>query len=176
MGLKLRLLRLYARAMRGLRPADRIWLYTGSPDSADNAFRQFRHDLEQKDGMARYYICENPDKLEASTDERRRVVAFGSWKHKLLYLRCGKILTSFCRFSAIHPFGRETARALPTRFEVICLRHEQTEEPRQREGFPCDRMVISTELERLDLVTNYGFGVKELIEAADHKALRDALV
>jgi len=168
MGLKLKLLRLYTRAMRRLRPGERIWLYTDRLDSIDNAFYQFRHDLEQKDGMARYYACENPDQLkEASEEERKRVIAFGSRKHKLLFLRCEKILSSFSQFSIIHPFSKPAVKALGDAFEVIYLQHgvlhAKLEFLYHRKNIPCDRVVISTDFERLNMVANYGFGVKELI-------------
>jgi len=168
MGFKLKLLRLYVRAMRALRPGERIWLYTDRLDSTDNAFWQFRHDLEQRDSVARYYVCEAPDKLEgASKEERKSAIAFGSRKHKLLYLRCEKIITSFSQYSIIHPFSREAVKTLPTRFEVIYLQHgvlhAKLEFLYHKKNIPCDRMVISTDFERLNMVANYGFDVKELI-------------
>ena len=167
--LKLKLLQLYARAMRRLRPGERIWLYTDRLDSTDNAFWQFRHDLEQSDGAARFYVCESPDKLDgASKEERKHSIAFGSWRHKLLYLRANKIITSFSQFSIIHPFSREAVKVLPTRFEVIYLQHgvlhAKLEFLYHKKNIPCDRMVISTDFERLNMVENYGFDVKELIE------------
>ena len=171
MGLKLKLLRLYARAMRKLRPGEKIWLYIDRLDSTDNAFWQFQHDLEQRDGVARYYICEGPDKLAGATGEqRKRALSFGSRKHKLLYLRASKIITAFSQYSLIHPFSREAVKALggSAQFEVIYLQHgvlhAKLEFLYHKKNIPCDRMVISTDFERLNMVTNYGFDVKDLIE------------
>ena len=171
MGLKLKLLRLYARVMRKLRPGEKIWLYIDRLDSTDNAFYQFQHDLEQRDGVARYYICESPDKLAGATGEqRRRALAFGSRRHKLLYLRASKIITAFSQYSLIHPFSREAVKALggSAHFEVIYLQHgvlhAKLEFLYHKKNIPCDRMVISTDFERLNMVANYGFDVKELIE------------
>ncbi|MCL2494577.1 MAG: CDP-glycerol glycerophosphotransferase family protein [Oscillospiraceae bacterium] len=167
--LKIILLALYARLMRRLRPGERVWLYTDRLDSVDNAFWQFQHDLAQRDGVRRFYVCEKPDKLDAPEKERKHAIAFGSWKHRLLYLRCEKILTSFSQYSIIHPFGKPTVKALGDvlRFEVIYLQHgvlhARLEALYHKKNIPCDRMVISTDFERLNMVSNYGFGVGELI-------------
>ena len=168
MGIKLKLLCLYTRVMRKLQLGKKIWLYTDRLDSTDNAFSQFQHDLERKDGIARYYVCEDPGKLKQATKvQRRRAVVFGSRRHKLLYLRCRKIITSFSQFTIIHPFSREAVKLLPTRFEVIYLQHgvlhAKLEFLYHKKNIPCDRMVISSDFERLNMVENYGFGVKDLI-------------
>lgn len=169
MGFKQKLLRLYARWMRRIRAGERIWLYVDRLDGTDNALYQFQHDITQEDGVERYYVYGRGTVPELAGKYKRRVLTFASLRHKLLYLRCEKIISSFSQFSLIHPFSRPAVKYFrpDTRFEVIYLQHgvlhAKLPALYHRKNIPCDRMVISTEFERRNMTENYGFAEHDLI-------------
>ncbi len=169
MGLKLMIWRLYTRLMQMVFPKERIWLYGDRLDSTDNAFYQFQYDTEQKDNVVRYYLWGSGALPKALQKYKKQVVIFGSLRHKLLYLRCEKILSSFSQFSLIHPFSRPAVKGLSkaTRFEVLYLQHgvlhAKLPDLYHRDNLPCERMVISTAFERQNMLENYGFEEKDLL-------------
>ncbi|MDR1928174.1 MAG: glycosyltransferase, partial [Oscillospiraceae bacterium] len=157
------------RALAARLPKGAIWLYSDRLDGADNACHQFCHDVRKRDGVRRYYVTQEPHKLTGLRwRERRHVLRFGGLRHKLLYLRCSKILTSFSSPSMFCPFG--SARSLYediTDCEVIYLQHgilhAWLPTLYNRDKIACDRIVISTEFERKNFVENYYYRPEDLL-------------
>ncbi|MBO7719810.1 MAG: CDP-glycerol glycerophosphotransferase family protein, partial [Methanosphaera sp.] len=84
----------------------RIWLYSDRPDFADdNAKALFEYTCNMDDGVSRYFIV---DKNSSSYNNLKRInkniVAFGSFKHEILYLFAQKVISSYVNENFINPF------------------------------------------------------------------------
>lgn len=150
-----------------------IWLYCDRKNIFDNGYDQFCHDFEINDGVKRYYIVDDirpEDKARLFTPKQRKnLVEFKSIKHRLLFLNCSKIFTSFNSISIISPFGN-----LPLRWyydmmqaEVIYLQHgvlhANLPHLYSKEKANVDKIVISSEFEKKNFQEIYNFKEKDLI-------------
>jgi CDP-glycerol glycerophosphotransferase (TagB/SpsB family) len=149
-------------------PHKTVWLYNDRLDGTDNAFFQFRHDVKKRDGKARYYVCDRALRKGFSPGQRRRTLRFGSLRHKFLWLRAAKILTSFSTPSLFCPFG--AARKWyddGIDSEVIYLQHgilhAVLPHLYQRQKVPFDRVVISTDFEKRIFTHDYGYRNEDLL-------------
>ena len=84
----------------------RIWLYSDRPDFADdNAKALFEYSCDIDDGVKKYFIV---DKDSPSYNDMKtingNVVAFGSFKHEILYLFAEKVISSYVNENFINPF------------------------------------------------------------------------
>ena len=161
----------YRKISEKLYSKDRIWLYCDRENIFDNAYFQFLHDVEIKDGIKRYYIIDGlKDKSKYFTaSQRSHIVEFKSFKHKILFLNCEKILTSFNSVSIFSPFGN-----LPLRWysdimkcQVVYLQHGVLHARLPllyaKEKASVDKVVISSEFEKNNFKTIYNFGDNDLI-------------
>lgn len=149
----------------------RIWLYCDRNDIFDNAYYQFIHDFSIKDGIDRYYITDNVDakKDMFTPEQRKRLVQFKSFKHKMLFFNCEKVLTSFNSLSIMSPFD-----GLPLRWysdilkcEFVYLQHGILHARLPilycKERANVDRVVISSEFERENFKRIYNFKDADLL-------------
>lgn len=149
----------------------KIWLYSDRQGFLDNAYFQFKHDFSKKDGVKRYYIVDKPKNPEAyfTRKERRRLVGFKDLKHRLLYLRCDKILTSFVRGSVVsnYDIGSSHWYSDLLRHEVIGLQHgvllANLPMMYAKERCEADRIVVSSRYEIDNFINNYGCDEEDLI-------------
>ena len=84
----------------------RIWLYSDRPDVADdNAKALFEYSCNIDDGVSKYFIV-NKDSPSYNQMKRidKNVVAFGSFKHEILYLFAEKTISSYVNENFINPF------------------------------------------------------------------------
>lgn len=149
----------------------RIWIYCDREGIFDNAYYQFIHDFSMKDGIDRYYITDNvndkKDKFTAA--QRKYLVKFKSFKHKMLFFNCEKVLTSFNSLSIMSPFD-----GLPLRWysdilkcEFVYLQHgilhARLPILYSKERSNVDKVVISSEFERENFKRIYNFKDADLL-------------
>jgi len=149
----------------------RVWLYSDCMNVLrDNACDQFLHDFSIRDGVKRYYVVD--DKRDRSGFIRgnmaRRVLRFGSWRHKWLFLQAEKLLVSFSEPRTYMPLTvAHVADFL--RCEVVYLQHGVLHAhlpwKYSLDRLNVDKMVISTHFERQNLIENYGFREDYLLPA-----------
>ncbi len=84
----------------------RIWLFADRPNIADdNAMYLFRYAVNQDDGIDKYFIVE-----KSSTDYgkmrkiSKNIIAFGSFRHKFMYMFGEKVISSHVDHEWINPF------------------------------------------------------------------------
>lgn len=150
----------------------KIWLYNDIEGIVDNAYYQFKHDFQMKDGVERYYILkENSLDLNAyfNDEEKKYIVHFKSRQHRMLFLCCEKIITSFSQIYFYIPF---TLKALESfyhllHFEVIYVQHGvmHAKVPflYAKDRNCIDRIVVSTFFEKEHLVKELQYQEKDLI-------------
>lgn len=131
----------------------RIWLYYDCKGvTKDNGMLQFEHDIEQDDGVKRYYII--TDKRQALNPlVKAHGVLFGSRRHQRLFLKAEKIITAYIEENNILPFAVSDydRYAGQFQFETIYLQHGvlHIEMPWKYspEKIMADKVVVSTEQE-----------------------------
>lgn len=89
----------------------RIWLFADRPNIADdNAMYLFRYAVNQDDGIDKYFIVE-----KSSTDYgkmrkiSKNIIAFGSFRHKFMYMFSEKVISSHVDHDWINPFYEDKA-------------------------------------------------------------------
>ena len=162
---------IYRRIAKKTASNKRIWLYCDREGLFDNAYHQFIHDFAMDDGIERYYITDNikDKKSQFTRAPRKNLVQFKSFKHKILFLHCEKLLTSFNSLSVMSPFD-----GLPLRWysdllkcEIVYLQHgilhARLPLLYAKERANVDRVVISSEFERENFKRIYNFKDADLL-------------
>ena len=160
---------------RGVDSQKRIWLYYDCKNVyKDNGYYQFIHDSEIDDGVERYYVVnDNIDRSKLFTSkQKKRIVKFGSLKHRKLFLSAEKIITAFAEHNNYNPFHSVLWKYYIDLFkaEVIYLQHGVLHAflPWKYSNDrlnAIDREVISTTFEVKNMTENYGFRECDLIPA-----------
>lgn len=156
------------------RSDERIWLYLDRYGLFDNAYDQFKHDIQIDDGVKRYYVineCDLDSVDEKFTpEERAHLIVFRSRNHKKLYFAAEKIITSFSNLSNVSPFDSGPMRWYSdlTKFEIVYLQHgilhADLKELYAKELCLIDKVVVSSGFEVENFVKNYGYDEKDLIK------------
>ncbi len=162
---------LYRKLSAKLAPKGEIWLYCDRENIFDNAYYQFLHDFEKNDGVKRYYIIDNlKDKSKYFTSAQKKyLVDFKSFKHKMLFLSCKKIFTSFNSLSIFSPFDGLPLKWYSdiTDYELIYLQHgilhARLPLLYTKEKANVDKVVVSSEFERKNFTEIYNFKESDLI-------------
>ena len=151
------------------------WLYYDCKGvGRDNAYFQFDYDFNRKDGISRYYVIneENFDALKKTfpKEQRKYLIQFGSYKHRIIYLNASKIITAYIEINNTLPFtkGRYASYAdLDHPKEVVYLQHGVLHAhlpwKYSRERLRLDKEVVSTRFEADNLVNHYCFRRQDLI-------------
>ncbi|QFK72898.1 glycosyltransferase [Pradoshia sp. D12] len=149
-----------------------IWLYNDRNGVIDNAYYQFKHDIQQADGIDRYYVFDGDkqDILKYFTEEESKsLIQYGSAKHKYLFINSTQILTSFQGFNEYCPF---TIKGLNNfsdmlNYKLIYLQHgilhAHTPWIYSKERSRIDKFVVSSEFEKNNLITNYNYKDEDII-------------
>ena len=148
-----------------------IWLYTDRGDALDNAYDQFIHDFNKKDNVNRYYVSRFSEKEinKYFTEEQKKyLIKQGSLKHKMMYLKCDKILTSFIDLQVYCPFNKSVNLYNDlTHYELIYLQHgilhASLIKMYGKEFTEIDKFVISTNFEKENLTKKYNYKLEDLI-------------
>lgn len=148
-----------------------IYLYNDSRGVIDNGYYQFLYDNEKKDHIKRYYISDSSKamiKQMKKTLNTSNIIRYKSLKHRRLFFKAAKIFTSFIEFSAFSPFGKNYNNYLDlTNHEVIYLQHgvlhANLPNLYSKEKTFIDKVVISSDFEKENLIKNYAYDKKDLI-------------
>lgn len=154
----------------------KIWLYYDCKGvDKDNAYYQFLHDLEKKDGIERYYVSANSKEQIKSIFSRRQqrsVIEFRGIKHKIYYLKAEKVITAYAENNNCCPYTMTSIRNYSDLFikpELIYLQHgilhAHTPWKYSFDRLLIDKEVISTNYEKENLIKNYSFSEEHLIES-----------
>lgn len=111
--------------IKTLMPNLKIWLFLDRIDKADdNAEHLFKFSLEKKDGIKKYYIIKKDCKDYERIRKTGKVVAYGSYKHKMLYLLADKVISSHADDWVINPFfGMRKYYNDLLQFDFVFLQH-----------------------------------------------------
>lgn len=152
-----------------------IWLYHDCKTAGkDNGYQQYIHDADINDGVKRYYVVNGS--VDAVKDiftsaQRKNLVAFRSWKHKLLYLKASKIITAFIEKVNYLPFYDDVYMHYTDIFnaDVIYLQHGVLHAhlpwKYSYERLDLAAEVVSTYFEVENLTKNYSFPQSALIKS-----------
>lgn len=152
---------------------NKIWLYYDNYTvEFDNGYLQFINDFEHVDGINRYYVydCEF-NKIEHLFNKKhyKKLVRFGSLKHKILYLASSKIFTSFIEHFSLSPFVSSEEKNYIDIFnaEIIYLQHGVLHANipwyYTPEMVEADKVVVSSYFETQNMVERYGYKKDDLI-------------
>lgn len=150
----------------------RIWLYYDCAGvKKDNGYYQFIHDFYQDDGVVRYYVVN--DTIDRSDlfdrKQRRHLVRFGSFWHKMLFFHAEKIITAFIEKVNYIPFLNDVIPhyADLMQYDLIYLQHgilhAHTPWKYSLDRLNLDKEVISSNYEKENLIHNYQFTPEYLI-------------
>ena len=149
------------------------WIYTDRGDALDNAYTQFKSDFKRKDKINRYYIHRfKEDEINKyfTNKEKKYLIKQGSLKHKMMYLKCRKIITSFADLQVYCPFNNSVIYYNDlTDYDLIYLGHgilhANLLKMYAKEFTEIDKFVISTTFEKENLMNKYNYKESDFIES-----------
>lgn len=147
----------------------RIWLYNDREGILDNSYEQFFNDSKKNDGVKRYYVVHESDNQLAEIPHKNKVI-YGSIKHKILYYYSEAVLTSFKERFEYSPLSNQAENTFYSEMKrkVIYLQHGvlNAHTPWLYGKFKTkfDKFVISSDYEKENLISNYGYLEKDLLE------------
>lgn len=150
------------------RKKQRIWIYVDSVGKTDNAWLQFLHDSQITDGIRRYY-ARHDVKPSGKVGPSGKVITFGSRRHKMLFCNADKLICSDTAFKSFSPMPSKGFKSFTDFFnaELVYTQHGVLWAHMpwfySYDQILFDKEVISTEFERENLTTNYGFKNADLI-------------
>lgn len=158
------------------RYSHRVWLYSDlATVEKDNGYYQFINDWDKDDGIERYYVYTRPlANIEHlfTKEQQKKLIEFGSEKHKLLYLSAEAIISSFFGRASISPFklDKEELDFYDVQhFKIFYLQHgvlhASFKEKYSAENGECDKIVVSTNFEIENLTKKYAFRENDLIKS-----------
>lgn len=145
-----------------------VWLYSDSIGKTDNAWLQFLHDSQINDNVDRYYAKHDVEPRERY-GRFGKVISFGGRLHKLLFCNADKLICSDVAFKSFCPMTGKAFKSFTDLFnaEIIYTQHgvlwAHLPWLYSYDQILFDKEVISTEFERWNLTTNYGFRDSDLI-------------
>lgn len=157
-----------------IRRYENVWLYYDCKGvKRDNGYYQFIHDFGKHDGVRRYYVVnEDLNKVKKLFKfwQRKRLVRFGSLKHKYLFLKAQKIITAYIELNNYSPFDNKQFMQyadISNYPDLIYLQHGvlhcHVPWKYSLDRLGVDKEVISTSFERDNLIKNYCFSDSHLI-------------
>lgn len=149
----------------------KIWIYNDRIGVFDNAYLQYKHDVQIEDGIKRYYALDgdiNKYKDKFNKKELKNVIKFGSLKHKILFLKSDKIISSFSNMQEFCPlFKNYTYYKDILKYDLIYLQHGVLHATCLRiyskEFTPLDKILISSEFEKNNFINKYKYSEQDLI-------------
>ncbi len=150
---------------------NKVWLYSDKSGNFDNAYVQFKHDFNKRDGIDRYYVYNDDfDKIkdQFSQEEQKKLLKFRSFKHKMLFLKAQKIITSFIDLQVYCPYnkGIQQYRSM-VKYDLVYLQHgilhAKLLKMYSKEFTEIDKFIVSTNFEVDNLIKNYHYDKDDLI-------------
>ena len=161
-----------------------IWLYLDSKNIIDNAFYQFKNDIKENDGIKRYYVYDGDESFylkNIDNQYRKFFVKFGTLKHKILFLRSKKILTSNIKFEEYCPLGKKQNyyRDLCS-YDLIYLQYgvliAELIRTYSKEFTEIEKIVISSYFEKDNFINKYNYKAEDLIETGMPRLQRESQI
>ncbi len=154
---------------------EEIWLYHDcNTVGTDNAYLQFQHDFDKKDGVKRLYVVNGSIEKAKSMftpEQQKNLIAFRSWKHKIIYLKAAKVITAFIEKVNYLPYFDDVYKYYIDLFkgDVIYLQHGVLHAhlpwKYSYERLDIKSEVISTNYEVENFTENYCFPDSALIKS-----------
>ncbi len=152
----------------------RVWLYYDLYTvEKDNGYYQFINDFKHDDGVERYYVYSREySEIEHlfTKEQKRYLIKYGSYMHKLLYVSAEKFLTAFYGFSTISPFENEAEEGKYLdiiKAQTIYLQHgvlhANLKTKNHAERCRADKIVVSSEFEKNNYISNYGYEADDIV-------------
>lgn len=150
----------------------RIWLYCDFTNILDNGFLQFKHDIKKRDGVLRFYIYKgdiSEAKKTFSHFDRIKFIKFGSLLHRILFISCEKIFTSYAGIQQISPYKKAISNYIDLlKAEIIYLQHgvmhAKCDQIYAKDRNPLiNKIVVSTKIEAKYAEENLHFNKNEII-------------
>lgn len=142
------------------------WLYYDN-NNLDNGFYQFVHDFEKNDGKQKFYVCDKKTKEKIDKKYHKYVINVGSVKHRLKYLNAEKIFVSNSSLVVYCPFKKFKKINDLINYQLIYLQHGVLHANLSfiynKEITEIDKIAISSDFEKNNLINNYGYKEKDLI-------------
>lgn len=154
-------------------PSSPIWLYYDCKGvEKDNGYYQFINDWEKEDGIERYYINSNSGDLSGLFTEKQldRVITFGSYTHKALFLQASVIITAFAERENYIPFTSQEEQYYRDLFhyKLVYLQHGILHATLPWKYSPerigADKIVVSSYFEIENFTNHYHFPLNSLIK------------
>lgn len=152
----------------------KIWIYIDAKGYFDNAFIQFKHDIKKKDGILNFYVCEEKPSNEMITGlsifDQFFIIKRNSLIHRILFIACDKIFTSFFEHSMFVPYTKSYKDyADIIRFEGIYLQHgvmhAKLDHMYSKDvSYFIDKIVVSTNFEAEIAERNLHFKENEILK------------
>lgn len=153
----------------------KIWLYCDRKGVIDNAYYQFKNDIKKNDGIKRYYVIDGDKKQYRKyftrSELRKHTIQKNSYRHKIMFLRSAKVITSFSSINEYSPFKKKTISWYKDilKYDLIYLQHgvlfANLIRMYSKEFTEIDKIVISSNFEESNMTNNYGYNEIDLIKS-----------
>lgn len=105
-----------------------VWLYSDSYNTVDNAWLQFKHDMNYEDGVCRKYVYykENKRFIQEELEEfPEKFILFGSGQHKKYFVNATVVITAYQDLKILTPYNYNEVKALQGiyNYHQIYLQH-----------------------------------------------------
>lgn len=155
------------------KPKQPTWLYydrTGV--GGDNAYYQFLHDFEKKDGIRRFYVTDDNAETLVSLFELKHmnsILRFSSTEHKFMHLQADRIIASYIEPPNWRPLKQKALDSLADmiHYDLVYLQHGVLH-AHMPWKYSADRLlvdyeVVSTPYEAEIFTKTYGFLPQQLL-------------
>lgn len=153
-------------------PSKPVWLYCDG-NTLDNAYYQFIHDVTKKDGIKKYYVCDEKTKKNIDKKYYKNIIISNSKKHKWLYLKANNILTSNVSLTGYSPFKKIDRIKDILNYQLIYLPqhiiHVNSSKLYNKENNEVDKIIISSNFEEKNLIKNYGYSKEDFVISSFEK-------
>lgn len=149
----------------------KVWLYNDKEVLLDNAYTQFKHDFNKKDGVKRYFVYNGSlDKIKDkfTKKEQKYLLRYKSLKHRRIFLKSDKIITSFSDLQVYCPFNNGIRWYKDIKhYDVIYLQHGILHADLltmyAKEFTEIEKIAISTNFEKENLINKYHYKEENLM-------------
>lgn len=151
----------------------KVWLYSDKGGLFDNAYIQFKHDIEKNDGIERYYIYNEPYeqiKKRISPNEEPYLLKFKSMKHKMKFIHADKVFSSFSDLQVYCPFNNGIKYYKDMmHYDFIYLQHgilhANLINMYSKEFTEISKFIISSSFEEKNLKEKYHYDEEDFIKS-----------
>lgn len=161
---------------------NKIWLYSDVKDNIDNAFYQFENDIKIKDSIKKYYVYDGNKKTYSKAllkNEKKYLIKFGSIRHKILYLKSDKILSSHATIHEYCPLNEKELDCYCDilKYDLIYLQHgilhANLRKLYSKEFTEVEKIVVSSNFEKNNYIEKYNYNESNIIATGMPRLSKD---